>query len=86
MSDAEQYKKDAVYKVLRDEQAGSRSNRNCNDQIATLRIIMEKSVEWQSPLNIDYFDFEKPLAASTEMECANCLDTMKYHQRQLILS
>lgn len=37
--------KDAFDKVLRNEQAGFRSSRNSTDQIATLRIIAEQSVE-----------------------------------------
>ncbi|XP_065261983.1 uncharacterized protein LOC135879876 [Emys orbicularis] len=40
--------KDAVDPQLRDEQAGFRQNRSCADQIATLRIIVEQSMEWKS--------------------------------------
>ncbi len=40
--------KDAVDPQLRDEQAGFRQNRSCTDQIATLRIIVEQSLEWNS--------------------------------------
>ena len=40
----------AVDKALRDEQAGFRKDRSCIDQIATLRIIAEQSIEWSSPL------------------------------------
>lgn len=44
---------------LRDQQAGFRKNRSCIDQIATLRIILEQSLEWNSPLYINFVDFEK---------------------------
>ena len=42
--------KEAVDPHLRDHQAGFRKNRSCTDQIATLRIILEQSLEWSSPL------------------------------------
>ena len=33
--------------------------KSCADQIATLRIIVEQSLEWNSPLYINFIDFEK---------------------------
>ena len=51
--------RDAVDKKLRNEQAGSRKGRSCNDQITTLRIIIEQSIEWQSSLYLNFVDFEK---------------------------
>ncbi len=51
--------KSAVDELLRDHQAGFRKERSCTDQIATLRIIIEQSVEWNSPLYINFIDFEK---------------------------
>ena len=51
--------KDAVDLMLRDNQAGFRKNRSCADQIASLRIIIERSLEWNSPLYINFIDFEK---------------------------
>ena len=51
--------KDAIDNVLKDEQAGFRKKRSCADQIATLRIIVEQSIEWQSPLYTCFIDFEK---------------------------
>ncbi|VDO49920.1 unnamed protein product, partial [Schistosoma margrebowiei] len=33
--------------------------RSCTDQIATLRIIVEQSVEWNSSLYINFIDYEK---------------------------
>ena len=44
---------------LCEEQAGFRHGRSCTDQIATLRIIIEQSIEWQSPLYATSVDFEK---------------------------
>ena len=41
--------KEAVDPKLRDQQAGFRRNRSCADQIASLRIIVEQSLEWLSP-------------------------------------
>ena len=49
----------AVDPLLRDEQAGFRPNRSCADQIATLRIILEQSLEWNTPLYINFVDYEK---------------------------
>ena len=37
--------KDALDSRLRDEQAGFRKERSCCDQIATMRIIVEQSLE-----------------------------------------
>ena len=51
--------KEAVDPKLRDQQAGFRRNRSCVDQIASLRIIVEQSLEWNSPLYINFIDFEK---------------------------
>ena len=41
----------------RDQQAGFRPNRSYVDQIATLRIIVEQSSEWNSPLYINFVDY-----------------------------
>ena len=51
--------KDAVDPKLRDQQAGFRKDRSCTDQIATLRIILEQSQEWNSSLYINFLDYEK---------------------------
>ena len=48
-----------VNKLLREEQAGFRAGRSCADQIATLRIIIEQSIEWNSPLYVNIIDFKK---------------------------
>ena len=39
---------------LREEQDGYRTGRSCTDQIATLRIIVEQSIEWQSTLYLNF--------------------------------
>ena len=51
--------KDLIDAQLRDEQAGFRKDRSCTDQIAALRIIVEQSIEWNSPLYINFVDYEK---------------------------
>nr|KAG5693732.1 hypothetical protein BaRGS_002115 [Batillaria attramentaria] len=51
--------REAVDPTLRDQQAGFRRNRSCADQIASLRIIVEQSLEWNSPLYINFIDYEK---------------------------
>lgn len=51
--------KDSVDPQLRDEQAGFWQNRSCTDQIATLHIIVEQSLEWKSPLYINFVNYEK---------------------------
>ena len=51
--------KTAIDKKLRPEQAGFRQDRSCTDQIATLRIIIEQSLEFQSTLYLNFIDFQK---------------------------
>lgn len=51
--------KASVDQHLREHQAGFRKDRSCPDQIASLRIIIEQSLEWKSPLYINFVDFEK---------------------------
>ena len=51
--------KDVVDTKFRDQQAGFRKDRSYMDQIATLRIIREQSLEWNSPLFINFVDLEK---------------------------
>ncbi|VDP69659.1 unnamed protein product [Schistosoma curassoni] len=50
--------KDAVDAQLRDQQAGFCKDRSCTDQIATLWIIVEQSVEWNSSPYINFIDYE----------------------------
>ncbi|VDP52803.1 unnamed protein product, partial [Schistosoma curassoni] len=51
--------KDCVDAQLRDQQAGFLKDRSCTDQKATLRIIVEQSIEWNSSLYIHFIDYEK---------------------------
>ena len=51
--------KNTVDKLLRNNQAGFRSNKSCTDQISTLRIILEQSVEFNSPTYINFIDYSK---------------------------
>ena len=51
--------KTALDKRLRVEQAGFRQDRSCIDHIATMRIIIEQSLEWQTPLYTVFVDFQK---------------------------
>ena len=49
----------AVDEALRDEQAGFGKDRSCIDQIATLRILVEQTIDWSSLLYLLFVDFEK---------------------------
>ena len=51
--------KTTLDKRLRVEQAGFRQDRSCTDHIATMRIIIEQSLEWQTPLYTVFVDFQK---------------------------
>ena len=44
---------------LRDNQAGFRKDRSCTDQIPTLQIIVQQSMEWDSSMYINIVDNEK---------------------------
>ena len=44
---------------LRDHKTGFRQERSCPDYITTLRIIIAQSIEWNSPVYINFIDFEK---------------------------
>ena len=51
--------KDALKGRLRHEQAGFCKGRSCCDKIATLRIIVEHTLEWNTGLYMVFVDFEK---------------------------
>ena len=51
--------KDALDSRLQDEQAGFRKEQSYCDQIATLRIIVEQTLEWNTSLYMVFIDFEK---------------------------
>jgi hypothetical protein len=46
---------------LRNEQAGFCPNRSCIDQINTLTIITEQSIEFQSPMYMVFVDYKRAL-------------------------
>jgi len=51
--------KDVMDPQLRDNQASFIENRSCTDQIATLRIIIDNLIEWNSPVYLNCVDYEK---------------------------
>jgi len=51
--------RDGVKMHLRTEEAGFRLGRSCNDQIFTLRQIIEKVTGWQKSVMINFIDFRK---------------------------
>ena len=51
--------KNEVDNILRDHQAGFRQGRGYIDQIATLRILVEQSLEFDSSLYVNFVDYEK---------------------------
>ncbi|VDP99536.1 unnamed protein product [Trichobilharzia regenti] len=46
---------------LRQEQAGFRRNKSCIDRCATLRVITEQSLKWQSTVYVDFTDIKMAL-------------------------
>ena len=50
---------EVVDKRLPDEQAGFQKERSYADHIVTLRIILEQSLEYTSPICATFVDFEK---------------------------
>ena len=51
--------RDAVDKVLREEQCGFRKGRGSVDQISTLRLIIEKCSSRQTSLVLSFIDYEQ---------------------------
>lgn len=65
----------ALDEKLKEEQAGFRAGRSCTDQIATLQIIVEQSIEWQSSLYINFIDFEKAFNSISREISGGCCGT-----------
>jgi hypothetical protein len=66
----------ALENNLRKEQAGFCPNTSCIDQINTLRTIIERSVEFQSPLYMMFVDYNFNLKqASSFLDETNSLDS-----------
>jgi hypothetical protein len=55
--------KDMLERGLRKEQAGFRHKRSCIDQINTLRVIIEQSLELQSPLYMLFVECQRALGS-----------------------
>ena len=51
--------RNAVDKVSREEQCGFRKGRGCVDHVFTLRLIIEKSLRFQTPLVLSCIDYEQ---------------------------
>ena len=51
--------KTSVDDVLRENQAGFRKGRSCNDMIFALKQVIEKSLEFQKPCYINFVDFKQ---------------------------
>jgi len=51
--------KEELEAKMRPEQAGFRSNIACADHINTLRIIIEQSIEFRSPLQLVFIHFHQ---------------------------
>ena len=51
--------RDAVDKVLREEQRGFRKGRGCVDQFCTPRLIIKKCLSYQTPLILSFIDYEQ---------------------------
>lgn len=62
-----------VESCLRNEQAGFRKNKSCVDHINSLRIIVEQSSEWNSPLYLLFVDFERAFDTINRDSIWNCL-------------
>ena len=68
--------KGEVDNTLREEQAGFITDRSCTDQIATLRIVVEQSIEWNSSLYFNLVYYEKALAVWTGRHFGKYYDVM----------
>jgi len=50
---------DIIEPLLRQEQAGFQTGRSCINQINSLCLIIEQSVEWNTSLYICFIDFKR---------------------------
>jgi hypothetical protein len=53
------YLKVALNENLRDEQAGFHQNGSCTNHIIKLQLLIEQSLEWQTPFYIVFVDIQK---------------------------
>jgi len=54
---------DAIDPQLREQKAGFPLKRSCTDQITTLHIILAQSPDWNSPLYINFVDYENKVGS-----------------------
>lgn len=64
----------ALLPALRKEQAGFRAHKSCVDHVNSLRVIVEQSVEWRSPLYLTFIDFEKAFDTLNHASIWNALE------------
>ena len=74
----------AVDFKLRGHQVEFRQDRSCTDHIATLRIIIEQSMEWNSSFCINFIDYEKAFdSVDRETLCMEIAWSLWYSQDHL---
>jgi hypothetical protein len=78
--------KQAVEIMVRKEQAGFRTNRSCVDHINILRIIIEQSMEWNSPLYMIFVDLEKAFDKVNKDKMQKILQKFSIPQKNCKLS
>ena len=66
-------RKDAVDKVLREEQCGFRKGRGFVDQVFTPRLIIEKSLCCQTPLVLSFIDYKQGFDSADRRALAKVL-------------
>ena len=76
--------KGEVYKILREKQAGFRQDRSYADQIATLRIIVEQSIEWDSSLYVNFVDYENAFNSLENITTLLGAHEINQHDKQLM--
>ena len=74
--------RDAVDKVLREEQCGFRKGRGCVDQIFTLRLIIEKCLSCQTPLVLSFIDYEQAFDSVDRRALAKVLSLIWYTRQK----
>lgn len=68
--------KGAVDQRLQKQQAGFRQDRSCRDHIATLHIVVEQSIEWNSLLYVSFVGYKKKAFDSTNRETLEVILTL----------
>ena len=73
--------KDAFDTIIRDEQAEFKQGRSCTYQTAALRIIVEQSIEWLSPMYFNYIDFCKALDMIDRPTIWKIMDVLRHSSK-----